>query len=312
MAKVKSAGAVRAMAQHNRRQREVENAERKGVIIQEHPYDPPDIYEAWKAKLGDHRPRTNAVYGVEVVITASPHWWENTNSNTQQGYIGDSIKWLEKQFGHQNIVAVDTHRDEKTPHLHAFIIPMKDGKLNARHFIGGSRERMSELQTSFYEQVKNYSLERGIKGSKAKHQTLKRYYATVKSEQKELERKVDNFTKRRIRKPSREDIERVIVANERANKQLESREGDVNYGEHELQRKQAETERRRRLLESELREGKEAKKKVRELEKIIETQKDYTIDLLHKALTRLGHDSMDEMNIQHKIQERERDRGMSL
>jgi hypothetical protein len=42
------------------------------------------------------------------------------------------------------------------------IMPMKDGKLNAKHFIGGTRDRMSELQNDFHEKVGRPSgLDRG-------------------------------------------------------------------------------------------------------------------------------------------------------
>lgn len=112
------------------------------------------------------------------------------------------------------------HKDEKTPRLHALIIPMKDGKLNARHYVNG-RGKMKSLQNTYYESVKMIGLERGIKGSKAKHQDLKHYYSTIKAEQKELYRKAYGFTKRRIRKPSREDIKRAIMWAEEKEKKIE-------------------------------------------------------------------------------------------
>lgn len=53
-------------------------------------------------------------------------------------------------------------------------------------------------------------------------------------------------------------------------------------------------------------------KKVEELERVIENQKDYTIGLLYKALRSNGLDSNADINKQHEIikeQERHRDRG---
>ena len=64
------------------------------------------------------------------------------------------------------------HHDEGTPHIHLVVVPLKDGKLNARHFIGGHRDRMKELQDDFYEKVgKKFGLDRGISKemTKAEH-----------------------------------------------------------------------------------------------------------------------------------------------
>jgi hypothetical protein len=48
-------------------------------------------------------------------------------------------------------------------------MPLKDGKLNARHFIGGPRDRMIEIQDDFYEKVgKAHDLERGESRQKTK------------------------------------------------------------------------------------------------------------------------------------------------
>ena len=54
-------------------------------------------------------------------------------------------------------------------------------KLNCRHYLGG-REKMRDLQTSFAQKVEHLGLERGIEGSKAKHQDIKRFYEIIKHE----------------------------------------------------------------------------------------------------------------------------------
>lgn len=72
------------------------------------------------------------------------------------------------------------HRDESTPHMYAYIVPIDPkGKLNARHFLGECNA-LSKMQTDFYENVgKDHGLERGIEKSKAKHVDIKSYYARV-------------------------------------------------------------------------------------------------------------------------------------
>ena len=58
-------------------------------------------------------------------------------------------------------------------------MPLVDGRLNAKHFLGG-REKLSKMQTDFADNVgRSVGLVRGLEGSKAEHQTIKQYYANV-------------------------------------------------------------------------------------------------------------------------------------
>lgn len=49
----------------------------------------------------------------------------------------ENIQWLEKTYGKDNVVHAALHMDESTPHIAAYIVPEKDGKLNCREFLGG-------------------------------------------------------------------------------------------------------------------------------------------------------------------------------
>ena len=44
---------------------------------------------------------------------------------------------LEDRHGKENVIATTIHRDESTPHLVAYVVPLVDGKLNAKKFLGG-------------------------------------------------------------------------------------------------------------------------------------------------------------------------------
>jgi hypothetical protein len=108
--------------------------------------------------------RTNAVMGIEFVFTASPEFTGDWSK-----YLMDCSDWGLKTFGINPkktdispAINVALHRDEETPHIHMIVMPLKNGKLNAQHFIGGHRDRLSELQTDFWEKVgKPHELERG-------------------------------------------------------------------------------------------------------------------------------------------------------
>ena len=124
--------------------------------------------------------RKNAVYAVEYLVTASPEWFEGRSLEEQTEYFNGALKWLREQYGAENFIAGGVHRDEKTPHLYAYFIPLKDQKLNAKHYVGGHRDRLAQMQTDFHEKVsKKFGLERGQQGSKAKHTAVKQWYSMI-------------------------------------------------------------------------------------------------------------------------------------
>ena len=59
------------------------------------------------------------------------------------------------------MVAVSIHRDETTPHLIAYVVPLDEatGKLNAKKWLGG-RAKMSQMQSDFADQVRSLGLEK--------------------------------------------------------------------------------------------------------------------------------------------------------
>lgn len=127
--------------------------------------------EIFREKTAGQKIRKNAVRAVEVVMTFSPG---AAKDEDLREWAGVSLKWLGDLFGQQNIVGAMLHRDEETPHIHAMVIPVDArGKLNARAFLGGTSQRMRDLQTEYAGAVRRFGLERGIdkKITKARHQT---------------------------------------------------------------------------------------------------------------------------------------------
>lgn len=125
--------------------------------------------------------RSNAVLGIEYLITASPDAMNNKNRAHQDMYFDDALSWLREKHGAENVVYAGIHRDEKTPHMYAYVVPIdKNGKLNCRAFLGGSKA-LSSMQTEFAEKVgRHHDLARGVTGTKARHQEVKKFYAHLK------------------------------------------------------------------------------------------------------------------------------------
>jgi hypothetical protein len=121
--------------------------------------------------------RKDAVVAVEYLMTASPEWWKSATTEQQEKFFNRCVAWLGDKYGRENILVATIHRDETSPHLSAFVVPLTaDKRLSAKEFIG-NKTKMSEDQTTFADRMKDLGLQRGIKGSKAKHQTIREYYA---------------------------------------------------------------------------------------------------------------------------------------
>lgn len=102
----------------------------------------------------------------------------------------DNYKWLaDKAGGANNVVTFNVHLDESTPHIQATIVPMyynketKECRLNHKQFCDGPYQ-MKQLRTDHAEKVgKKYGLDRGIEGSKAKHESIGAWYRRLAASQ---------------------------------------------------------------------------------------------------------------------------------
>ena len=131
-----------------------------------------------RALLPEKR-RKDAVLAVEYVMTASPEWFAQATPEQEQAFFQLSLQWLADKYGADRIVTASIHRDEITPHLSAFVVPLtQDRRLSAKEFIG-SRDKMRADQTAYAACVADLGLERGIEGSKATHQTIQQHYAAI-------------------------------------------------------------------------------------------------------------------------------------
>ncbi|MFX7059990.1 MobV family relaxase, partial [Acinetobacter baumannii] len=178
-AKLKSFGEIGGSLSHNYRTRPTPNANPIHTPDNHHSVSKPDlVMDGIKQRLPD-KTRSNAVLCVEYLITASPEWSGWQDQKQEADFFRRSLEWLEHKHGKENVIATSIHRDETTPHLVAYVVPIdSNGKLNARGFLGG-RATLSKMQTDFHAKVKDLGLERGLEGSKAEHKTVKEFYAEL-------------------------------------------------------------------------------------------------------------------------------------
>ncbi|OZI09570.1 mobilization protein, partial [Siphonobacter sp. BAB-5385] len=167
-AKLSSAGSIGGLNNHLERKMEVPNADQQLQGYNSRPVGSGDLWADINTRLqqaGIDKVRANGVYGVEFLLTASPEAFNYQKTVDASGKVGlrgnvelwknfeaRSKEWLEENFGKVNLVNFTVHKDEQTPHIHAVIVPITQGKkgnkLSARDVIGGDRSRLAQLQDS--------------------------------------------------------------------------------------------------------------------------------------------------------------------
>lgn len=126
------------------------------------------IKEGYKGKKAL---RKDAVKFIPMVMTGSHEEMKAIfkNSEKANAWVKSNYDFVCKEFGKENIVRFTLHLDEKTPHIHAVVVPLTDdGRLSAKERFG-NRNDLSDRQTRYADAMEQFGLKRGIVGSKAKH-----------------------------------------------------------------------------------------------------------------------------------------------
>ena len=187
-AKLKSMGEIGGSLSHTYRTRPTPNADENKLHLNKHIFETYNqCFDALKNAIPEKR-RSNAVLCVEHLITASPDW-NGWGTEKESEFFKKSVEFLNKKYGKENVIACSIHRDETTPHLIVYIVPIDEkGGLNAKKWLGG-RSKLSQTQTEFANEVKHFGLERGLENSKARHKTIKQFYAEIEKPTPKLKEK---------------------------------------------------------------------------------------------------------------------------
>lgn len=176
--KISDYGKLGSALAHANRERETPNANQniENQYLVQVPFD--EI----KDRCEKARTRKNNALCYDIVFTASPEFFSQngTSGKVFEEWQHSTIEWLEQNFGKENIVNLVVHHDETTPHISVQSLPIFNGKLNARMLTGG-KTKMSALQTSYAKAVEHLGLKRGIEGSSARHESIRKYYGRIAS-----------------------------------------------------------------------------------------------------------------------------------
>ena len=136
----------------------------------------------------------NQTKAIRVILTGThEQMMKIANDGRLNSWIDANLKWLRDTFGNENLVSCVLHMDEKTPPLHATVVPIVTGERVRRKREGEKkyetksgprlsaddvmrRTKLHEYQNSYAKTMKSFGLQRGIVGSTAKHQVNSDYY----------------------------------------------------------------------------------------------------------------------------------------
>lgn len=198
--KIKDATAVTQAEKHNLRIKYAGNVDPSKSHLNRILYDEFNIQsgeknlnqcltEYYKEKKVSQK--KNSVQMMEFVLTASPKFFKDAAPEKVSKWADHQIEFFKKKFGDQFKLAV-LHLDETTPHIHVMIsteqksIKKYKNQFGEFHKEGWSlnvkrydRNFLIDLQTEYAEHNSKFGLQRGLKSSKAVHQTLKEFYKKI-------------------------------------------------------------------------------------------------------------------------------------
>lgn len=164
--------------------------------------------------------RKDAVLCNEWIITSDKAFFEKMTPEQTKEFFTTAKNFFAERYGNPNIAYVTVHLDEKTPHMHLGLVPMKNGKLSSKALFG-DREKLKEIQNELPKYLNNhgYNLERGEVNSERKH---------LKTEEfKEKQRLLESIDKKITDKMDRlDDIDTQLVSKAKQLDDLESKEWD--------------------------------------------------------------------------------------
>lgn len=132
------------------------------------------------AKATSLAKRKDAVVGIELVLQVGNQtdWRDPPTKQHPNGkpkrpapasmkkLIEAVRRWLSSEFGPDNVISVQLHTDESTPHVQCVIAPIRDGKLNAKHWMDGAG-KLAKLRERAHQHVNRVipcEYEKGARG----------------------------------------------------------------------------------------------------------------------------------------------------
>jgi len=185
VAKIKSAQQASAKTAHNYREHSLSNVDQDAPhpnreYLNDEKRNYGELADQRIAQVVTRKVRADQVKAVEVVLTGSPEGFKRDATGRALDYskskwAQDNLHFLQNKYGKENVVSFTLHQDEKTPHIHAVIVPITaDGRLAAKELF--TPHTLRELQSEYAQAMQPHGFERGIEHSQTINQPPRRHY----------------------------------------------------------------------------------------------------------------------------------------
>ncbi len=268
----KASGNDAAMTAHIERTIDPKNADKERTHLNEQLVEYPDGVENRTAAI-QHRLDTagltrkigtNQVRALRIMLSGTPEDMARIEAAGKLGeWCKDNMRWLRDTFGAENVVSADLHRDEKTPHIHATVVPIVTGErrkaatkakptdpakkqyrkkpANTVRLCADdvmTRDRLKGYQDSYAAIMGKYGLQRGIDGSEARHITNLEYYRNITAEKQTLEGEIEDLQE--AKETRRQEVAELEQQEQQARIRTERATVEKQQAETELAGKQSE------------------------------------------------------------------------
>ncbi len=168
-----------------------------------------------KRKIG-----SNQVRAIRIMLSGTHEDMKRIEkAGKLNGWCKDNLDWLKQTFGEENLVSAVLHMDEKTPHIHATVVPIVTGErrkaktskeeLKKKYKKKDSqsarlcaddvmaRNKLKEYQNTYAACMQKYGLQRGIEGSEAKHISTAQHYRDLLIQTEDLKEDMEFLLERK-------------------------------------------------------------------------------------------------------------------
>ncbi|GHT35433.1 mobilization protein BmpH [Bacteroidia bacterium] len=162
----------------------------------------------------------NQVRAIRIMLSGSPEEMKQVaEAGLLDDWCKDNVDWLRKTFGTKNLVSAVLHLDEKTPHIHATVVPIVQGErrktkaekdndkkkykkkpANSARLCADdvmARDKLKAYQDSYAEAMNKYGLQRGIEGSEARHVSTQQFYRDLHIQNETLKEDIEDLTEQK-------------------------------------------------------------------------------------------------------------------
>ena len=213
----KTSGTDSAMSAHIERTIKPKNADESRTHLNRELIRFPDGVEN-RTQVIQHRLDTagltrkignNQVRAIRILLTGTHEDMERiTNEGRLDEWCNDNLKYLADTFGKENVVSAVLHMDERTPHIHATLVPIVKGERKRKKKEEQAKKRyrkkptdtarlcadeimarakLKSYQDTYAQSMSGYGLQRGIDGSEARHITTRQYYRDLVQQTEQLQ-----------------------------------------------------------------------------------------------------------------------------